>query len=93
MASQMLLIFNPAETVIPPGAKSLPIPTHGAKGAGHVCFAAKTGEVERWREHLESHGVAIEADITWPNSAASIYVRDPANNSMEFAESRLWALE
>ena len=35
--------------------------------------------------------VAIEADFRWPGSnARSIYVRDPAGNSIEFAEPRLW---
>ena len=27
----------------------------------------------------------------WPNGARSIYVRDPAGNSLEFAEPALWA--
>lgn len=87
----MLLIFNPAETALPPPAEGLPVPPHGAAGPGHVAFAATAAELDRWRARLEAAGVAIEADFRWPGSdARSIYVRDPAGNSVEFAEPRLW---
>lgn len=97
----MLLVFNPAETVRPPGADGLPVPPHGATGPGHVAFAASAAELDRWRARLEAAGVAIEADFRWPArdgardgapGARSIYVRDPAGNSVEFAEPRLWDL-
>jgi len=93
LASQMLLIFNPVETAIPSKDKSLPIPIHGAEGSGHVCFSATPSEIAQWRQHLESHGVVIEADIKWPNGAASLYVRDPGNNSVEFAQRELWGFK
>jgi catechol 2,3-dioxygenase-like lactoylglutathione lyase family enzyme len=95
----VLLVFNPAETVKPPapGAK-LPVPPHGARGQGHLCFSATDGEIENWRKHLEGQGVAIEADFHWPagkdepRGGRSIYFRDPAGNSIEFAEPRIWGL-
>lgn len=91
LASQMLLIFNPNATAIPPPADArLPVPPHGASGAGHVCFPASADEIERWRSHLESTGVAIEADFTWQGGGRSIYFRDPAGNAIEFAEPRIW---
>jgi catechol 2,3-dioxygenase-like lactoylglutathione lyase family enzyme len=34
----VLLIFNPAETVKPPADGALPVPPHGTKGNGHMCF-------------------------------------------------------
>jgi catechol 2,3-dioxygenase-like lactoylglutathione lyase family enzyme len=86
----MLLIFNPAETVHPPTADALPVPPHGARGEGHVAFAASAEELDTLRARLEAAGVAIESDFAWPNGARSIYVRDPAGNSVEFAEPRLW---
>ena len=86
----LLLIFNPRETVKPPENPDLPVPSHGALGEGHACFAAGGDELDRWRHHLEAAGVVIEADFIWPNGARSIYVRDPANNSIEFAEPALW---
>ena len=90
LEDQMLLIFRPAATRIPPAAGGLPVPPHGASGEGHVCFAANASEIERWRLHLPRHGIPIEADFEWPAGGRSIYVRDPAGNSVEFAEARLW---
>ena len=88
----MLLIFNPAETLRPPAPDALPVPPHGARGPGHVAFAAGASEIDALRTRLEAAGIAIEADFTWPGGARSLYVRDPAGNSVEFAEPRLWDL-
>ncbi len=49
-------------------------------------------EIARWRQHLEAMGVAIDADFEWPQGGRSIYFRDPAGNSIEFAEPRIWGL-
>jgi catechol 2,3-dioxygenase-like lactoylglutathione lyase family enzyme len=90
---QMLLIFNPDATREPPRRDpKLPVPLHGAIGGGHVCFRASAGELAAWRAHLEKEGVAIEADFEWPRGGRSIYFRDPAGNSLEFAEARIWGL-
>lgn len=86
----VLLIFNPDETEKPPRNPALPVPSHGARGPGHVCLAMPGEALERWRKRLQEAGVEIEADFTWPNGARSIYVRDPAGNSLELAEPRLW---
>ncbi|MBB4021972.1 MAG: VOC family protein [Pseudomonadota bacterium] len=86
----ILLIFNPAETVKPPSRAGLPVPPHGARGPGHVCFAATADEITAWRSRLIAAGHPIEADFTWPNGARSLYLRDPAGNSVEFAEPKLW---
>jgi catechol 2,3-dioxygenase-like lactoylglutathione lyase family enzyme len=87
----MLLVFNAAETARPPAADALPVPPHGALGPGHLAFAASDAEISGWRRRLTEAGVAIEADFRWPGSGArSLYVRDPAGNSVEFAEPRLW---
>lgn len=89
----VLLLFDARETVKPPapGAR-LPVPPHGATGAGHLCFRASGAEIDRFRAHLESHGIAIEADFEWPNGGRSIYFRDPAGNSLEIAEPKIWGL-
>lgn len=93
LKSQMLLIFNPDATVEPPTPDvKLPVPPHGAKGQGHLCFAATAEEISLWRAHLEAKGVAIEADFEWPGGGRSIYFRDPAGNALEFAEPRIWRL-
>lgn len=87
----VLLVFNPAATEVPSISPALPVPTHGARGEGHVCFAASRVEIAAWRERLVQVGVAVEAEFDWPNGARSLYVRDPGGNSVEFAEPRLWA--
>ena len=88
--SQVLLIFNPDATALPPPADALPVPPHGAKGPGHLCFRASAADIQSWRERLEREGVAIEADFEWPGGGRSIYFRDPAGNCLEFAEPRIW---
>jgi catechol 2,3-dioxygenase-like lactoylglutathione lyase family enzyme len=86
--TSMVLLFNPAATRDSSGA--LPVPPHGATGQGHVCFRAEPGDMDAWSTRLSEKGVQIEADFHWPNGARSIYVRDPAGNSVEFAEAKLW---
>ncbi len=67
-------------------------PAHGPQGPGHICFRAEASDLDRWRSHFEQAGIAIEADFEWPGGGRSIYVRDPAGNSVEFAEPRIWNL-
>jgi catechol 2,3-dioxygenase-like lactoylglutathione lyase family enzyme len=93
----MLLIFNPDATEVPPKPGALPVPPHGARGPGHVCFGGTAEQIDGWKGHLAAHGIAIESDFTWPNRDAakqgrSIYFRDPAGNSVEIAEARIWGL-
>lgn len=88
----VLLVFRAAATRVPPAPGGLAVPPHGAEGPGHVCFAATAGEIARWRERLIAAGVAIESEVEWPQGGRSIYVRDPAGNSVEFAEPRIWGL-
>lgn len=88
---QVLLIFNPAATEQPPAPDArLPVPPHGSRGPGHACLAVAPGEMDRWRAHLTAAGVAIEADFAWPGGGRSIYVRDPAGNSIELADPAIW---
>ena len=95
---QMVLIFNPSVTGRAHDHDArLPVPPHGAIGPGHVCFAASATEFGAWRRRLEGHGIAIEAEFEWPNPdpdkrGRSIYFRDPAGNSLEFAEPRIWGI-
>ena len=88
---QVLLIFRAAATEQPavPGAR-LPVPAHGARGPGHYCMAIAANALGDWRRHLQAAGIAVEADFDWPNGARSIYVRDPAGNSIELADPSIW---
>ena len=86
---QMLLIFAPGPCSDP--AQQAGIPTHGARGAGHLCFGVDTrAELDAWREELAAMGVEIERDLEWPDGGRSLYLRDPAGNSVEIAEKRIW---
>jgi catechol 2,3-dioxygenase-like lactoylglutathione lyase family enzyme len=87
----MLLIFRAEATRVAGGP--LPVPTHGAEGEGHVCFSVPGEALDGWAAHLAAEGFSVEADFRWPGSGArSVYVRDPAGNSVEFAEPKLWGL-
>jgi catechol 2,3-dioxygenase-like lactoylglutathione lyase family enzyme len=90
VGTTILLIFDPSVTERPSGNPDLPVPPHGSRGPGHLCLAASARMIEEWRARLLAAGVAIEADFRWPNGARSIYFRDPAGNSIEIAEPRLW---
>lgn len=89
---QVLLIFNPDATRTPPKPDArLPVPPHGARGPGHFCLAAAPDTLTAWRAHLQSRGIEIEADFRWPQGGRSIYFRDPAGNSIEIADPKIWA--
>ena len=85
----IVLCFIAEATQHPPAEGALPVPPHGARGPGHLCFAAT--DLGSIRDHLSAQGIAIEADFHWPHGPRSIYVRDPAGNSVEFADPALWA--
>ncbi|MCB2095856.1 MAG: VOC family protein [Rhodobacteraceae bacterium] len=86
----IVLVFRAERSRIAPSGNALPVPPHGAEGPGHICFSVPGPSLDAWAERLSRAGVAIEADFRWPNGARSIYVRDPAGNSVEFAEPKLW---
>lgn len=86
----VLLVFDPAATEVVDPKSPLPVPPHGARGPGHLCFAAEPLGLGPWRERLEAAGIGIEAEVAWPGGGRSLYFRDPAGNSLEVAESRIW---
>lgn len=91
--AQVLLVFNADATRRPPAPDArLPVPPHGTKGVGHFCMAVRTEALDQWRAHLEANAVLIEADFIWPQGGRSIYFRDPADNSIELADPRIWSL-
>lgn len=84
----VFLVFNPEQTEHGTGG----IPPHGARGPGHVAFAAREAELGAWRERLRETGTGIEAETEWPGGGRSLYFRDPAGNSVELATPRVWSL-
>src|SRR5215510_8887406 len=89
----MFLVFDPARTSEPSAKPSgIPVPPHGAHGPGHVAFRVDESTLPGWRDTLASAGVDIETEVEWPGGGRSIYVRDPAGNSVEFATAAIWGL-
>jgi catechol 2,3-dioxygenase-like lactoylglutathione lyase family enzyme len=88
----IVLLFVADATEKPPFNPSMPVPPHGSRGEGHLCFRASGEEIEAWTAKLEKAGIAIEADFRWPSGGRSIYFRDPSGNSLEFAEPVIWGL-
>ncbi|AHG91932.1 Glyoxalase-like domain protein [Gemmatirosa kalamazoonensis] len=84
----VFLVFNPDATTAATGD----VPPHGARGAGHVAFAAPERELDAWRARLTERGVPVEAEVRWPRGGRSLYVRDPAGNSVELATPAIWNL-
>jgi catechol 2,3-dioxygenase-like lactoylglutathione lyase family enzyme len=81
----VLLLFDPSLSSQP----GRPVPSHGpAGGSVHVAFAVDT--LDGWPERLAEHGVELEQDKEWPQGGHSLYVRDPAGNSVELVEGDLW---
>jgi catechol 2,3-dioxygenase-like lactoylglutathione lyase family enzyme len=80
----VLLLFDPEQSSQP----NRPVPSHGARGAGHVAFSVDS--LEPWRERLRAHGVELEHEHEWPRGGRSLYIRDPAGNSVELVEGDLW---
>jgi len=90
VGSGVLLLFNPAETETASDNATMPVPTHGTRGPGHMCFAMARDDIAALRRRLLAAGIEVDSEFDWPNGAHSLYVRDPAGNSVEFAEPRLW---
>lgn len=88
----VLLVFRATATREPPAPDALPVPPHGAVGPGHVCLTVAEEALDAMASRLVQAGVEIESDFRWPHGPRSIYVRDPADNSVEFASPRLWGL-
>ena len=45
---------------------------------------------ELWRNRLGEHEIEIECEVAWDSGGRSLYVRDPAGNSVELTEDELW---
>jgi catechol 2,3-dioxygenase-like lactoylglutathione lyase family enzyme len=85
--ASVFLVFNPAATLV-----EGTLPAHGTSGPAHMAFAVAAHQLPAWRARLAQHGVSVEREITWPRGGQSLYVRDPAGNSIELASPAIWGL-
>lgn len=81
-----LLLFNPDWSE----KAGRGVPAHAARGPGHIAFHIPGDSVESWKATLASHAVPIEMERGWDPGGRSIYVRDPAGNSVELAAGDVW---
>ena len=83
----MLLIFDPTLASKP----GRPVPSHGARGPGHVAMRVEAPEFDACAERLRRLGVEFEKEIDRPGDGGrSLYVRDPAGNSVELMDGDPW---
>ncbi len=86
VATSFLLIFDPNQSK----EFGRSVPSHGMHGEGHIAFVVSDPELDAWRVRLVEHGIEIEQIQDWEDGGRSLYVRDPAGNSVEFAPETLW---
>jgi catechol 2,3-dioxygenase-like lactoylglutathione lyase family enzyme len=84
----VFLLFNPSRTGEGGGA----VPPHGSIGPGHVAFAIDADQLGEMSVVLATARIPIEADVAWPGGGRSIYLRDPAGNSVELTTPSIWGL-
>jgi catechol 2,3-dioxygenase-like lactoylglutathione lyase family enzyme len=81
-----VILFDPSASIRAGGT----FPPHGAPGFGHIAFVAQEDELPAWRARFAAAGVKVETEVVWPSGGHSLYVRDPAGNSVELAPPTLW---
>ncbi|MBU6413805.1 MAG: VOC family protein [Planctomycetes bacterium] len=82
----VLLLFHPAYAATPGRG----VPTHGTTGPGHIAFRVTAGMLDQWLKRFAELEVEVELDRTWKRGGRSLYVRDPAGNSVELVEGEIW---
>ena len=91
----VLLLFPEGGTNEPfpvPGGGGVIPPHAGVSGGNHFAFSIASEDVEAWKGHLESKGVAIESVVSWPGGARSLYFRDPDDYLAELITPGFWSI-
>jgi catechol 2,3-dioxygenase-like lactoylglutathione lyase family enzyme len=81
----VLLIFNPRTTI-----RGGDLPAHGTTGPGHFALGIRPEALDDWRRHLDTKGIVVEKEVTWPRGGHSLYFRDPAGNAVELITPGVW---
>ena len=87
--NQTLLVFDPTVSDQP----DRPVPSHGARGPGHIALRIKESDYENWLKRFSENGIAIEQEVEWTthtDPGKSIYVRDPTGNCIELITADIW---
>lgn len=87
--SVLLVFVRGASTEDMTGSGGM-VPGHDGNGPLHAAFAITTESYEAWKARLESHGVAIRSEVSWPAGGRSLYFEDPDGHVLELATPGLW---
>ncbi|MCX5493520.1 VOC family protein [Kaistia dalseonensis] len=89
--ASVLLIFKRGATqddIHLPGGT---IPAHDGSGPLHFALAIPSGSIDEWRAHLKARGVALTAEMSWPQGGESLYFNDPDGHVVELATPGVWS--
>ena len=89
--NHVLLLFDPSVSDRP----GRDVPSHGARGPGHIAFQIDPETYDDWLKQLSAFGIGVEQEITWGEDdgfdhGRSIYCRDPYGNSVELITADIW---
>jgi catechol 2,3-dioxygenase-like lactoylglutathione lyase family enzyme len=82
---EVLLVFRRGMTRDDSDSPGGIVPGHHSEGPAHFAFAIAAEDYEVWKSYLETAGVAIVSEVTWPPGGRSLYFRDPDGNVVEMA--------
>ncbi len=91
---QVLLLFRRGGSTHPSPMHGGLIPPHDGHGTQHLAFAISPESLAPWREHLLSHGIAIESELNCGDGSpgGSLYFRDPDDHSLELITPGCWPI-
>lgn len=81
--ASVLLCFNPDDSK----SKSSP-PGHYGGGKQHFAFEVKEEEYQTTMKNLETKGIRITEEVTWPSGKKSFYFEDLTGNVLEVVPDR-----
>ncbi len=84
--SRVLIVFDPRQSSRP----GRPVTSHGGEGSEHIAFRIAPQDIDAWRPRLAHHACPIEQEVAWDPAGHSIYLRDPAGNSVELVTRDIW---
>lgn len=85
-SGSVVLLFDPAQAAV----EGRDVPSHGTHGPGHLALTVDDDTLAAVLARCHTHGVAVEREVRWPRGGRSVYVRDPAGNSVEFVAGTIW---
>ena len=86
----VFLLFQQRGTLEPVNLAGSVIPPHDGSGHLHMAFSIATEDLDAWRQHLQSNGIAIESEVRWEAGSHSLYFRDPDQHLIELATPGIW---